>query len=458
MPPSDFRPTLDILNMWSMPGLHLTAAEAEEDVRILDQSLDGLQDTEGLHVFVPRTVDIEWVEWKDFAILQDMVVVASETTNRLMFIDKKNKTLLQIRSYLYKPGTKFGEKSPRDPSTIIFRPNPYRPRDPKVEVTLGTPEHAETFMDICTQLRTGTSPRIMPEVFYVTASNQLAPVKDFNILKYIGDVFTDIILGEGHRIFEAVVVSFSLDNGWRSIDTQSVKSKFEEYSVPSVVFSDDMGDLSRVENLPRCHDVSPEEFLGEDSPMSNIKEPRVIPLQYATHNVPKETTEFKPSATTHVPMKLLSLIGAYSEGSTSHLALVTALKAAIIREVSDWLLHAKVGPRCLTRHCVEGATWLTHEMLDRDGQPDAGLITEVLWLGHAMNLIFDAVIKFNPSDHRKLEVLATVVPEQIKPVPRLGPQKQPLRSFDGQPLKVLLYRRKRDVFNLSDIKQGANKG
>ena len=29
-------------------------------------------------------------------------------------------------------------------------------------------------------------------------------------------------------------------------------------------------------------------------------------------------------------------------------------------------------------------------MLDRDGQPDAGLITEVLWLGHAMNLIYDA--------------------------------------------------------------------
>ena len=138
-----------------MPGLHLTAAEAEEDTRILDQSLDELQDAEGLHVFVPRTVDIEWVEWKDFAILQDVVVVgrsylavlssvltilvASETTNRLVFIDKKNKTLLQsesqgesfihrllisrraVRSYLYKPGTKFGEKSPRDPSTVIFR-------------------------------------------------------------------------------------------------------------------------------------------------------------------------------------------------------------------------------------------------------------------------------------------------------------------------------------------------
>ncbi|KAK7041822.1 hypothetical protein VNI00_009111 [Paramarasmius palmivorus] len=511
--------------------LHLTAAEATEDDEILNHRREGAQHEEGLCVFTPELVVIEWSNKEEYAKLQDVIIFVSQKTRRLLFVDKENRVLFQSISQtrlsrarllilhhqsglsLGGAGTEFKlcKRKNIDLLTAIFKSHPYQRKYFKIKATFRTVDDADKFMDICTTLVADTPSRIIPEVFFVSETNELAPVKDYYILKWIGDIFTDLVFGEGHKVFETIMLLDRTKWATNPVDTSlKVVRALEANKVPSVIFSDDAANLSRVEGL-----LDSGRFSLEGSSMTpathDIVEPQVVPLQY------RETMS---NTSIHVPVKLLDLIGVTNKArsKSSHLALVAALKCAIVRQVSKWIIHGMHGT---IKSFATGARWLTREMLDHSGQPDAGLITEVLWLGHAMNLVSDTdghvclwarhdlaapvyvekvpeadedtpgsqpgerlvsghvmsddilqkfqgyalplpcannpLLKYNPSHDRKLEVSAKVVPRQVKPLPmpqkpipvRMQASQPKLFEFPGQPLKVIPYRRPRDAFRIS---------
>ncbi|ESK85516.1 hypothetical protein Moror_10078 [Moniliophthora roreri MCA 2997] len=417
-PSKPFAASIKDFNFWNLHGSYLSEEEKEEDRIILRAAETGnLANLPGGRKYLGHDVRVRVFDENEISTvtigksepptehdLPEWKVLLSSRTNRVILLDENLHISLQKRiDFSLK---RLPTRSPlrtltlENGGVVTIEENLLYSRDPEVRVKFKDRDAFESFVSLFHRILENPGPiRAMPEVFVSPKLTTPVPIEDLQVLRFIGDVFTDIVDGDGHTLFQIIVLNFSSPH--ERLDAvvtrmRTIHAFMESGGLPKVIIShaNEADELDKIEGL--VPDVTGHDSMPEHNPFILPKEAvRVacgIGIQYGAH-LPRPQDSCQPII--HLNVALLFLLyaaiqhKACSDIEDSFLAVVTAIKVTLIHELSHFFVHAMFGKKHCTPELNAERQWITCEMLDNQGHLDSGQITEALWLGHPLSLIYD---------------------------------------------------------------------
>ncbi|EEB93708.1 hypothetical protein MPER_07600, partial [Moniliophthora perniciosa FA553] len=250
----------------------------------------------------------------------------------------------------------------------------------------------------------------LPEIFGVDErQSMLIPITEPNLVKIVYETFSDVVLSNaGIELFDIITSGFS-DPSWisrnstKAVSKKAIANAFQQGLPPIIISDRNDGDMNAGVNL-----IAAEGYPISVNGTSPVDSEEALPLlprsgvigqgvesariPYGAHIRGTANETGKELGAFHISASLIQLLAAsinqYATSRPSYLATVAGLKTALVREISHFMVKTIHEADQNVLELSRDRPWITHEMLDSDGNPDSGHIVEVLWLGHRVELVY----------------------------------------------------------------------